>query len=479
MNELITGENEAEAVICQEGCYKFDEIMDLKVTPDKMYAVAVFYPNSSNGSRMSKEEIISSINGAKVVFGINESAIEDFVNNPEYCKKIVVAKGQNPVDGKDAVITYNFQTDKSAKPQLKEDGTVDFHHLNNISNVKAGDVLAVLTKEDPGVSGTDVFGNPVRPKKVNRLVLKHGNNIELTEDGLQLISKVSGHVTLEDGKVFVSDNYDVPADVDNSTGDISYNGSVTIKGNVRTGFVIEAAGDVEVFGVVEGAKIVSGGDIVLHRGIQGMGKSNIVAKGNIISKFIESADVKVEGYVETDTILNSNISAKGDIYVRGRSASLIGGNVRSATLIEAAVIGSPMGTTTCVEVGIDPEVRDRVKKLKNIIAEKTAETEKLQQILTMLRKKKDMGVLEQEKVPMLAQLTKNIILNTSDIKTATTEMEETEKLLEENINARIRAVKSIHPGTKVIVAGDYVYVHSEVIHSEYRKVNGEIKAVPL
>lgn len=479
INEMIGGMQETEAAISNAGCFKFDEIMDIKITADKMKVIAVFYPNSSNGNRIDKEEIIRNLNHYKIVFGINEKAIEDFVNNPQYCTDIIVAEGQLPVEGRDAVITYNFQVDRTAKPQLKEDGTVDFHKLNNISNVSAGNVLAVLTKEDTGVPGTDVFGIEVKPRKVNRLTLKCGKNISISEDGLKLISDVSGHATLEDDKVFVANNYDVPADVDNSTGDIKYNGSVTIKGNVRTGFAVEAAGNVEVFGVVEGAKINAGGNIILHRGIQGMGKSDIVAKGNIISKFIESADIKVEGYVETDTILNSNISARGDIYVRGKNASLIGGNVRSTTLIEAAVIGSPMGTTTNVEVGTDPSVRDRVKKLKDLIQEKTTENEKLQQLLTVFRKKKDMGVLEEEKVPMLAQLTKNIILNTSEIKNASTELEEAEKLLEENVNARIRAIKSIHPGTRVTVAGDYILVHNEVIHSEFVKRRGEIKALPL
>ena len=139
------------------------------------------------------------------------------------------------------------------------------------------------------------------------MVLIHGKNIELTEDGLQLISLVDGHATLEGDRVFVSDNYDVPADVDNSTGDIEYNGSVTIKGNVRTGFSVHANGNVEIFGVVEGASIYADGDIILHRGIQGMGKGKLVCKGNLISKFIESADVSAEGYIETDTILHSNV----------------------------------------------------------------------------------------------------------------------------------------------------------------------------
>ncbi len=479
VNGLIAGNIESEEVISNDGCYRFDESMDVKVTADKMYAIARFYPSSSNGSRMNKNEIIKTLEFGKIKFGIIEKAIDSFIENPEYCKNIIVAMGTKAIDGKDASIKYKFQTDKKAKPQLKEDGTVDFHNLNNISHIKSGDILAELEREDPGVPGTDVYGNIIKPKRITRLVLKYGKNIRVTDDGLKLISEVDGHATLEGDKVFVSNDYDVPADVDNSTGDINYNGSITIKGNVRTGFSVVSEGNVEVFGVVEGATIISGGDIVIHRGIQGMGKSKIVAKGNIISKFIESADIQVDGYVETDTILNSNVSAKGDIYVRGRNGSLIGGNVRSVSLIEAAVIGSPMGTSTSVEVGMDPSIRDRIKVLNDTISMKTQENDKLQQILTVMRKKKDAGMLEAEKIPMLSQLTKSIVLNNSEIKDCADELKKTENLLTSNENARVRATKSIYPGTKITISGDFIYIHSEVSRCQYVRQKSEIKSKPL
>ena len=135
--------------------------------------------------------------------------------------------------------------------------------------------------------------------------------------------------------ISVSNVYEVQADVDTSTGDIEYNGSVNVKGNVRTGFKIRAKGDVEISGVVEGALIIADGDVILHRGIQGMGRCQIIAKGNLVSRFIESAVVAVNGYIETDTILHSKITAKGDIFVRGKNGNIIGGNVRSTSLIEA------------------------------------------------------------------------------------------------------------------------------------------------
>ena len=476
---IITAKKPVKITISRESAYQIDEQMKVKVTPDKMYAIARFYPPSEGRKRADADEFEQDLKALKINTGIIRDALEKHQENPEYCKNIIEAVGKKPVQGKNASIEYLFQTDRKAKPRLKDDGSVDFHHLDNISHVSKGDVLAVLTKEDPGVSGIDIYGAEVRPARVERLSLKHGNNIELTEDGLQLISMVDGHVTLEGDRVFVSNNFDVPADVDNSTGDVEYNGSVTIKGNVRTGFSVHAQGNIEIFGVVEGASIYADGDIILHRGIQGMGKGKIVCKGNLVSKFIESAEIQVDGYIETDTILHSNVSAKGDVYVRGKNGNIIGGKVRSACLIEATRIGSTMGTATEVEVGTDPAVAARMSEIKTTIGEKTEERAKLEQLVQLLRKKQELGILEPEKKPLLPSLTKNMILIDADVKKLTDEYNELTELLEGNAHAKIQAISDVFAGTKVSIAGDFILIHEDLAHVRFMKQKGEIKALPF
>ena len=480
INETImTAQNPIKITISNEKTFAIDEEMQVKVTPDKMYAIARFYPPSEGRKRADADEFERDLSVLKITNGVVYDALKKHQENPEYCKNVIVALGTKPVQGKNASIEYKFQTDKKAKPRLNEDGTVDFHHLDNISHVSKGDVLAVLTKEDPGVPGKDVFGAVVKPAKVERLTLKHGNNIELSEDGLRLISMVDGHVALEGDRVFVSDNYDVPADVDNSTGDIEYNGSITVKGNVRTGFSIRAEGNVEIMGVVEGANIYAGGNIILHRGIQGMGRGKIVCRGNLVSKFIESAEIQVEGYIETDTILHSNVSAKGDIYVRGKNGNIIGGKVCSRCLIEATRIGSTMGTATEVEVGVDPAMMKRVNELKMLISEKAEERKKIDQALQLLRKKQDLGMLEPEKKPLLPSLTKNIIIIDSDVKKMTDEYDEITKILSENVNAKIQVIGDVYSGTKVSISGDYIFIHDNQSHVRFKKQKGEIISSPF
>lgn len=176
-------------------------------------------------------------------------------------------------------------------------------------------------------------------------------------------------------------------DIDNSTGDIEYNGDVTIKGNILAGFSVKAKGDVVVQGVVEGATVIAGGNITFNRGIQGMNKAVIKAGGNIVSKFIESVSlVEAGGNIESDSILHSRVVAKGFIKATGKKGLIIGGDVKATSFIEAKTIGNEMGTTTVVGVGVNPTMKKRMDELKNSLSTKGNDKIQLTQLMTALRK---------------------------------------------------------------------------------------------
>lgn len=73
-----------------------------------------------------------------------------------------------------------------------------------------------------------------------------GRNVYSGEDGLSLYSEIDGQVMYIDGKLSVFSTYEVPADVDNSTGNINFVGNLSVRGNVLSGFVVEVGGNVEV-----------------------------------------------------------------------------------------------------------------------------------------------------------------------------------------------------------------------------------------
>ena len=242
----------------------------------------------------------------------------------------------------------------------------------------------------------------IRPQKVTNKILKFGRNISASEDRTKIYSDVDGHVSLVDDQVFVSDIYEVPADVDSSTGDISYDGNVAIKGNVRTGFTVRAKGDIIVNGVVEGAVLEAGGQIILKRGISGKNRGRLFAGSNIVSKFIESAEVTAGGYISTDAIMHSHVSARGDIIASGKKGFISGGELRSTTMICAKTAGSTMGTTTVLEVGTDPNILEEYRGMEKEIAELQSEIEKINQnVMVYARRLKNGEKLSLDKVQYL------------------------------------------------------------------------------
>ena len=464
-----------EVLITQKEMKSVDEIVVVTISQDKMHASGRFYP-AAGGRELDHDEIIREMVKAGVKYGVAEENIAGFLNQRVYDRNILLASATKQIEGTDAEITYFFNTDLTQKPKVNEDGSVDFHNLDLISSVTAGALIAELKPAVLGKPGIDVCGGLLRPAKVKQRVLKIGKNIRLSEDGLQAYSEVNGHATLVEDRIFVSDLYEVPANVDASTGDIIYEGNVHVRGNVNTGFSIHAKGDIVVDGVVEGAKLVAGGHIILKRGVQGMDRAKLTAEGNIISRFIESATAEAGGYISADAILHSHVSAKGDINVDGRKGNIAGGTIRSGSLIAAKNIGSTMGTTTVLEVGIEPEIIEEYHNLMDELETNKEEQEKNMPLLMAFAKRIKLG----EKLPIDKMLQFKEIKDKRDsLLKREEEINERMAVLKEQIDSytggSVKVQGVIYPGCKLIISGVTYYIKQESTYCSFSKQQGEVK----
>lgn len=471
---------EAEVKLTSAVLIPQDEYMKITIDEHRMYALCRFYPPSNGGNLLTKEDIIAGLNQAGVKHGIDEVKILQFLNDRRYCTDYIFAKATPPVEGRDAEIIYHFNTDLTMKPKTNEDGSVDFHKLDIICHCKKGDLLATLNPVDYGKPGVDVFGQIIHPRKVNNKILKYGPKVVKSEDGLRLYAEVDGHVSLRDGKVLVSDVFEIPADVDSSTGDIEYDGNVVVRGNVITGFSIKVKGDIEVHGVVEGAYIEAGGHIILRRGMQGMNKGILKANGNIITKFIENAEVIAGGYINTDSIMHSKVSARKEIIVGGRRGFVTGGVIRSGTMISVKTAGSTMGTSTLLEVGIDPQVLDEFRETEKKIVAIKAEKEKIAQAISLIRKKlQSGGNIDYNKLQTLKQLTNAGIQLNTQLAEVQERYEKLKVEVEYNEAGSIKVSDTVYPGTKIIISNIIYYVRDPIQHSKFIRDRADIKVVPL
>ena len=474
-NELQNLSTEKTFKISDEVILPPDAMAVILLTKDKMGAVIRIYPPSNKGKAYTPKTIMDDLYHEGIKHGIKENVVKALAERPLYCHNIPIAKGTPPVFGKDASIEYKFNTKPGAKPKINDDGTVDYHQLDVFTKVKKGQVLAVLTPEVHGKQGMNVLGESVVPPRVKHCILKHGRSITLTEDRLQLISEVDGDVKLEGDTVFVSDTYTVAADVDPSTGDIEYEGNVVVVGNVRTGFMIKAKGDIEVRGVVEGATLISEGDIILHRGIQGMNKGVLQAEGDVVTKFIESATVKTGGDVKAGAILHSNIDAMGSIICEGKKAFTIGGTLSSRSLISLKTIGNKMGTVTNIRVGVDPVIMNEVVDLNKENEKLSEEITQSNQVLEIFKKRMENGIkLTQDKIVLIKKANETRIQNQQKLDQNLERIARCKELIAQNVNGRIKVSDIVFPGVRITIGSKVMNVREELKFCQFRLDRGEI-----
>lgn len=459
--------------------YPEREMINVKISQNKMEAIVRFYPPSVGGSVLSKEDIRSDLNSANVTYGIDDKAIESFILKREYCKDYVLARGKEVRHGTDASIEYFFNTDLRAKPTVNEDGSVDFFNLNTVNHIKKGDLLARLTKEDPGENGLDVTNGFVKPRDVKKLMLKFGRNVVLNDDKTEAYSEVSGHVMLVEGKIFVSNVFEVE-NVDASTGDIDYDGSVKINGNVNSNFTVKATGNVEVAGVVEGAVIRADGDITIARGVNGMGKGEIHAGGNVICKYVENAKISAGGYIQTEAVMHSTVSARTELIVDGRKGNVSGSYVSARDLISVKSLGSQMGSDTVVQLGIDPYMKERMDFLGSELEKITKNLNQILPVLDAFKQKIAKGI----KIPP------DTVKNIKDMSEAASalmkkreeyadELDELKDSLLSESTAQIKVKDTVFAGTKICINDIQMTLKSDARFCRFYKDRGDIKMSSL
>lgn len=475
LREKIKEGEVTEYYLGQGKCPVLTEDYKITVSEDNMCASVRFLAPSEEGRKITLEEFVKDLRIRKIIFGLQIQNMQEFFGNREYCKDILIAKGKEVVQGTDAYIEYAFNIDNHVKPTIRADGSVDFFNLNTISHCEEGQVLARIIPEIPGQKGRDIFGKELEPRQVKPILFRYGRNIEVSEDKLSLISKVNGHVTLVDDKVFVSDILEVE-NVDTATGNIEFEGSVQINGNVISNFSVHAKGNVIVNGVVEGATIVAGGDIVIARGMNGMSKGKLQAGGNIIAKFLENAEAEADGYVQTESILHSNVSAGKYIEVDGRRGFITGGHVVAAERLSVKTLGSEMGASTLVEVGVNPKMKEEYLTLQKDTGEIQKVLNSTKSIINSYTEKKAKGIaLNKEQLEYLKSV---VLLDTSKKK----ELESNQKRMEEiqdnftvQNNAYVEVRGQVFPGTKIIIGELSMVVQHTNKDCRFEKIRGNVK----
>lgn len=462
-----------------EKIYPVQEMFSMGISEDRTMAICRFYPPSTYGKLMDANEIVRDLGSRGISFGINEQAVRDFVQNRVYCTNMILAQGKAPRNGRDGEIRYFFNTDVKAKPTVNEDGSVDFFHLNTLNKCSEGDVLAELIPEDLGEPGISVFKEKLSCRDIKRVRFSHSHNIQLSEDKLKLISMVNGHVMLVDNKVFVS-NVLVLDNVDTSTGNIDYEGSVQVNGNIFSNFTVKSKGNIEVRGVVEGAYLEADGNIIITRGMNGMNKGSLKAGGNIISKFLENATAIAGGYIQTDSILHCNVTAQTEVVVTSKKGFITGGKVSATNCVSVRTLGSQMGSDTVIEIGVDPSLKLKLQQLQKNIVESNNKLKQIEPVLVaMTQKLKNGANLHSDQIKNLQTMAVERQNLKQKIQDAHKELEELQSLIDASNQAQVIVTGEVYQGTKIVISDVSMIVKDTIRYCRFIKRQGEVQMTTI
>lgn len=443
----------------------------VEITEDKM---KVYLNLPSKGGPYTLFDLEKMLRNSGVKQGIHKAALKDIVNKKLYDQSVLVAEGKPSVQGKDGKFKFHFRRETNHRPKVLENGMVDYKSMELFETVKKDQLLVEYEPPTAGEFGYDVTGKFIIAQKGKELPPLHGEGFFMSEDRRQYFSLLDGVVELEnDDKLVVKNMLVISSDVDNSTGNIDFDGDVNIMGSVTTGFRVEATGNVVIEGRCEGCTIKAGKDVLVRKGCQGQEIGRIEAGGSVTGQFFESTEIRAEEDVEVSYLLNCQVSTIGKLKVQGRRGVIIGGYVRAKQGVECFGIGTVAEVKTVLEVGIDKDDMTNYQELAKAIQKVKTEIEAMEDGV-----KKLMGIpdKDEEKQKFFDRLTKGLYSKKTELKEMNEQKNDMLELMTKQRGASISVTGRVYPGTILYINSEPYVVSEESINVRYVKQESGIVA---
>lgn len=455
-----------------QGGFEWGEGIDLKISDDRLTAWIAL--DEAVAGRYGPGDLKKYLQQHGVLHGIDEEGLRKAAESPSPGGKIPVARGTPAKPGTDGRVEWEVDLSILDGAKLREKGTrVDWKERHHILPVKENQRIARLVPPTKGTEGRDIFSQTLPAADGKEAKLPAGKNVKPNAGGTELFAAIAGVICREEGKIGVSPVYEVNHDVDLKVGNIDYEGSVVIKGNILPDFKVRCGRDLHVHGLVEGANLEVRGDIFIEGGIQGGGKSTIAAGGDIAVNFINNATVQARGDIRVQSaITQSNVRSHKSIYAVGAKGVVTGGRVTAEERLECGSIGSEMGAKTTVVLGEDIADLMREKKREETkLAALSQNGAKLQQAANQLNAMGEKGKLRPELENARLKIVRNLMLIKGKIKSCEDRVREIAAEAEA-LKAKIQGVFVRHtlwPGASITIMDDTLNVHgkAERVHIAY------------
>ncbi|MFW7377428.1 MAG: DUF342 domain-containing protein [Oligoflexus sp.] len=356
--------------------FKFD--IDELGMHAKIKAVNEFRLYESPGMQFGREQMIRELHkvGIKACY---ENFIEKILNIIALEGNLIgqtIAMGETAVPGE---IPYVHPVYLDKDPNREDVLVEDIRSAQNKDIVKKGDLIAEVRYRD-GQPGRNVYGEVTHilaHESILNLVI--GEGVAKVKDG-QFCTTIDGMPVVDDKKIECSPIYIHEGDVNLTSGNVIFDGSAEIHGNIEAGATVIVTGHLIVKGTIGRAFVRCGGDLRVKGGIVAGNSGWVEAGGNMFAEFIENAKVAVSNNLEVrKSIMNSYIIVGDTLRMKDlKEGTIGGGHISVRNVLHTANLGFEDGKKTFIRIGSDwlVERRITIQESRKERLEKAFEVEK-------------------------------------------------------------------------------------------------------
>ena len=367
------------------------------VLSDDLMSARLTVVAAQGGEPVSEAQVLDAVRDQGIVHGLLAQQVNAALMEG-HCEPLVIAGGDPPIDGTPARFECLFMEPQNERAARDENAILKYSELSHLLLVHPGDRLMRRIAPIAGTNGTDIKGRPVLAKAIPDLPFGDFQGAAPdSKDPNLLRATLAGQPMLVDNGVIVNPVIEV-TDVDLGTGNIDFEGTIRVNGDVKSGMRINVAGDVHVTGTVEAAHITAGGNVAVQGGIIGHADTHtgaqslpastarIICQGSVQALFMEHVHVEAGAAILIDrSARQCELLAKTEIIVGAegsRISQIIGGLSQASMLIKASVLGSSTGTKTQVQVGFDPFLDEQLQQKEKLRAQKFDELDRILKLMS-------------------------------------------------------------------------------------------------
>jgi uncharacterized protein (DUF342 family) len=402
--------HDASAELEKTGSFNAKDLikcMTVDVSKDAMRAT-IHVPGGLE-EKPKLEDIKDIVKAYGLTFGvIDDDAVESHLSKiGDGPYSFVIAIGIHELQPRDATVRIFFINDYLNPGKITEDGTIDFKDRGAVPFVDSGIVLAEKIPGVDGKSGMDVYGNPVQAEVAKDAPFKNGLGTVLSDNGLKIISTMKGQPLMTiHGEVMVMKELHIPGDVDYTTGNIIFEGSVIVKGSINPGFTVTCGNLTALY--ANGAEIDVVGNIEISGGVM----DSVLRAGGAVHA-MHMSGTKVDAYGDVlikKEVIDCKIRTSGAF--SGEGVQVVSSYISAKKGILAKKIGTDVSKPCVLRVGISDHTDRKIRRYREQLEVKKSALEqeqKKKESSEVAQKNSHIKIMEQVQAEEKLNQQKNII----------------------------------------------------------------------